>query len=112
MAGNKNDSRMGKDVYISQRIKEAFFHSLKGTPDNCMDLSFCQKEDIPNLSDVNFTKIDNLGMSKGLARILWNAFDSDNYPQPETLEGNPSIFLFDEECRGQNYGVGTYYYST
>lgn len=97
-----------KDVYISQRIKEAFFHSLKGAPDNCMDLSFCQKEDIPNLSDVDFTKIDNLGMSKGLARILWHAFDSDNYPQPKTLEGNPSIFLFDEKCRGQNYGIGTY----
>ena len=97
-----------KEAYISQRIKEALFHILEGTSDKCMDLSFCLTEDIPGLSEIDFTKIDNLGLSKGLAGILWRAFDSVNYPQPQTLEESPSIFLFDEECRGQNYGIGTY----
>ena len=97
-----------KDTYISQRIKEALFHILEGTPEKCMDLSFCLTEDIPDLSEIDFTKIDNLGLSKGLAGVLLRAFDSANYPQPETSEESPSIFLFDEECRGQNYGIGTY----
>ena len=97
-----------KDACISQRIKEALFHILEGTPEKCMDLSFCLTEDIPDLSEIDFTKIDNLGLSKGLAGVLLRAFDSANYPQPQTLEESPSIFLFDEECRGQNYGIGTY----
>ena len=97
-----------KDTYISQQIKESLFHILDGTPNKCMDLSFCLTEDIPDLSEIDFTKIDNLGLSKGLAGVLLRAFASYNYLQPKTLEGSPSIFLFDEECRGQNYGIGTY----